>query len=286
MNSESPTSRNKTDGSWIKSMPVMRWNVHLACNQTCAYCVSGSSPQNEFGVMADAQRMERIDRFFASSGPFNILFTGGEPLITPGIFDLFRKLIGYGHRITLQTNLKVNAEKFADAVGPENVGWITTTFHSVELSRFDRYLKNVLLLKQRGYPIAVKLVLDQILMPKFVPLYDALNQRRRWRDAFAAGGISQRRRGIQLSLQRRRMASDRATHVDAEFVALFRGRIEEQRARLQCRQQNVHDPPVAWRPDSRMRHGFPARTGPHGSGNDARRRAGHLRGQSLLLRHL
>lgn len=174
MNSSSAPRRNKIDGSWIKSMPVMRWNVHLACNQTCAYCVSGSSPQNDFGVMSDAERMKKIDRFFAGNGPFNILFTGGEPLVTPGIFELFRKFIGYGHRITLQTNLKVHADKFANAVPPEKVGWITTTFHSVELSRFDRYLKNVLFLKERGYPIAVKLVLDQILTPKFVPLYDAL----------------------------------------------------------------------------------------------------------------
>jgi hypothetical protein len=44
----------------------------------------------------------------------------------------------------------------------------------VELPRFDRYVKNVLLLKERGYPIAVKLVLDQILTPRFGPLYDAL----------------------------------------------------------------------------------------------------------------
>ncbi len=169
----SPT-RNKTDGSWIRSMPVMRWNVHLACNQTCAYCVSGSSPRNDFGVIDDEQRMAEIDAFFAREGPFNVLFTGGEPLITPGIFDLFRRLVSYGHRITLQTNLKIGAEKFADAVAPENVGWITTTFHSVELDRFNRYLKNVIYLKDRGYPIAVKLVMDELLTPKFVPLYDEL----------------------------------------------------------------------------------------------------------------
>ena len=88
-------TRNKTDGTWIRSMPVMRWNVHLACNQTCTYCVSGSSPRNDFGVISDEKRMAQIETFFLREGPFNILFTGGEPLITPGIFDLFRRLRDY-----------------------------------------------------------------------------------------------------------------------------------------------------------------------------------------------
>ena len=175
MNPPANATRNKTDGTWIRSMPVMRWNVHLACNQTCTYCVSGSSPQNDFGVISDEKAAWPRSTHSLREGPFNILFLpAGEPLITPGIFDMFRRLVSYGHRITLQTNLKVNAEKFADSVPPEKNGWITTTFHSVELNRFSRYLKNVLCLRDRGYPIAVKLLLDDILAPTFVRFYDEL----------------------------------------------------------------------------------------------------------------
>jgi hypothetical protein len=120
--------------------------------------------------------MKKIMKFFHEYGPFNILFTGGEPLITPGISDFFRFLVEKGHHISLQSNVKYGAELFSQAVPAERTGWILTTFHSVQLEKFDSYLQTVLNLKEKGYPIIVKLVLDDLMLPAFVSICGTLKE--------------------------------------------------------------------------------------------------------------
>jgi hypothetical protein len=158
----------------VLNMPIIIFDVHPVCNQTCTYCVSGSSPSNDFGAITNPDTLKKIEEFFATHGPFNVLFTGGEPLITPAISDIFEMLIQQGHIISLQSNLKSRVETFVKVVPPERTGWVLTSFHSVELKRFDSYLRNVLLLKSKGYPLAVKLVLDNALMTEFTSIYDTL----------------------------------------------------------------------------------------------------------------
>jgi hypothetical protein len=112
--------------------------------------------------------------FFSNHKPFNILFTGGEPLITPSIDNIFKSFVEFGHLISLQSNFKEHIDSFVNSVPPERTGWILTTFHSVQLRHFKRFQENVSFVKSKGYPIVVKLVLDEIMMTNFLEIYDTL----------------------------------------------------------------------------------------------------------------
>lgn len=157
-----------------RGLPLFALDVHTKCNLTCSYCVSGSSPAKDFGPMGDPELLEQMKRFFSTHGPFSILFTGGEPLITPTIFDFFEYLLEFRHRIVLQSNLKIGADRFMWAVPADRVDWILSTFHSVELARFDRYLTTVCRLRDSGYPVVVKLLLDAPMLPHFAQIHDRL----------------------------------------------------------------------------------------------------------------
>lgn len=160
----------------LDTRPICLLDVHRACNQTCSYCVSGSSPRSDFGAMGDNDRRNAIERFFATHGPFTVLLTGGEPLLTPGLFDFLDRLQSFGHDIAMQSNLKSNklVRQFAERVSPERCRYVMTTFHSVELKRWPQYLRNVVTLREAGHGVVVKLVLDRAMLSHFDALFDQL----------------------------------------------------------------------------------------------------------------
>jgi MoaA/NifB/PqqE/SkfB family radical SAM enzyme len=159
-----------------ETLPIAIFELHTVCNQGCSYCVAGASPQNDFGPIVNPNYVNKIKKFFSEHGPFNILFTGGEPLITPNISDLFRFLVNEGHSVSLQSNLKYGADLFYDVVPPDRTGWILTTLHSIQLKNFERYFQTILMLKRKGYPIVIKLLLDDVMLKEFMPIYSKLEE--------------------------------------------------------------------------------------------------------------
>ena len=134
--------------------------------------MTSSSPINDFGPITDPESRYKIDRFFQNHKPFNVLFTGGEPLITPGIEKFFRLLVENGHLITVQTNLKKGPDLLIQTVPPEHIAWILASFHSVRLKEFGAFLSDAIELRERGYRLVVKLMLDHVLLPEFPRLFD------------------------------------------------------------------------------------------------------------------
>ena len=152
-------------------------HLHDVYNQRCPDCVVETSSRGGFGRIADAEARQAIVRFFASRGPYQILLTGGEPLITPGLFEMIEALVAQGHLLGLQSNLRVGAERFMRAVPPDRTSYIMTTYHSVMLSRLSAHLDVVSEMKARGYPVIVKLVLDEPMLAEFSRVCDGFTER-------------------------------------------------------------------------------------------------------------
>jgi hypothetical protein len=160
----------------LDETPLVILHLHEVCNQRCPYCFVERGADPGFGKIGEPQWREALVRFFADRGPFQILLTGGEPLITPGLSEMIGTLAAQGHRIGLQSNLRVGAELFMQAVAPEQTSYIVTTFHSVALDRLRSYLRVVKEMKSRGYPIVVKLLLDEVMLEEFPRVGDAFAQ--------------------------------------------------------------------------------------------------------------
>ncbi|MDR0548469.1 MAG: radical SAM protein, partial [Deltaproteobacteria bacterium] len=83
--------------------PVVVWNVTRACNLSCIHCYASATQ----GPAADELGREEGLALVKSLTDFGvpvILFSGGEPLFHPHIFELVELAVHNGTRAVLSTN--------------------------------------------------------------------------------------------------------------------------------------------------------------------------------------
>jgi len=83
--------------------PVVVWNVTKACNLRCIHCYASAdnkSSENELTTEEGFRLLEDLAQF----GCPVVLFSGGEPLVRPDIFDLIAYAVRLGLRAVLSTN--------------------------------------------------------------------------------------------------------------------------------------------------------------------------------------
>lgn len=83
--------------------PIVVWNVTRTCNLRCVHCYSDSYAQKYPGELTLAQARGVIDDLVGFQVPA-LLFSGGEPLTHPHLFELMEYATGQGLRVTLSTN--------------------------------------------------------------------------------------------------------------------------------------------------------------------------------------
>lgn len=83
-------------------MKIVSWNTTNACNLYCAHCYRGSG-EEAAGELTTAEGMTLIEDI-ARAGFQIMIFSGGEPLLRPDIFDLVHHAREVGLRPVLGTN--------------------------------------------------------------------------------------------------------------------------------------------------------------------------------------
>jgi len=79
------------------------WNCTRRCNLRCAHCYTGSEDAVGGGELSDARARAMIDDL-AAFGVQVLLFSGGEPLLRPGVLELARHAKQVGLRVVFSTN--------------------------------------------------------------------------------------------------------------------------------------------------------------------------------------
>lgn len=83
--------------------PVVVWNVTRRCNLHCAHCYSDSRDRHYPGELTTEQGL-RLLGDLAEFGVPTVLFSGGEPLVRPDLFELAHAARERGMRTVLSTN--------------------------------------------------------------------------------------------------------------------------------------------------------------------------------------
>jgi len=83
--------------------PVVVWNCTRGCNLSCLHCYASARKQGVPGELTRPEA-ETFLRDLAEFGVPVILFSGGEPLMRPDLFDLAATAKGLGLRVALSTN--------------------------------------------------------------------------------------------------------------------------------------------------------------------------------------
>ena len=83
--------------------PVVVWNCTRRCNLRCVHCYSKSSDRTPGGELTTDQGYALLDDLADFGAPV-VLFSGGEPLLRPDLFDLAARAASLGMRAVISTN--------------------------------------------------------------------------------------------------------------------------------------------------------------------------------------
>ncbi len=103
--------------------PIVVWNITRTCNLRCVHCYSDSYAQKYPGELTLAQARAVIDDLVAYHVPA-LLFSGGEPLTHPYLFELMEYATGRGLRVTLSTNGTLITPEIAARLKATNLTYV------------------------------------------------------------------------------------------------------------------------------------------------------------------
>ena len=83
--------------------PIVVWNITRTCNLNCVHCYSDSEARKYSGELSTDEAKAVLDDLAGYRVPA-VLFSGGEPLTRPDLFELIPYAVGKGLRVTLSTN--------------------------------------------------------------------------------------------------------------------------------------------------------------------------------------
>lgn len=83
--------------------PVVVWNVGRRCNLRCVHCYSHSRDQEYKGELSHEEGIELLNDLSDFGVPV-VLFSGGEPLMRPDLFELVEHAVSKKMRAVLSTN--------------------------------------------------------------------------------------------------------------------------------------------------------------------------------------
>jgi len=83
--------------------PVVVWNITSQCNLKCRHCYIEATESAKENEMTTQEGMDFIDDLAEMKVPV-LMFSGGEPLVRPDLFELASYAVEKGLRIVLSTN--------------------------------------------------------------------------------------------------------------------------------------------------------------------------------------
>ncbi len=149
--------------------PVTVWNVTRTCNLRCIHCYTDSEARKYSGELTTDEGKALIRDLAGFQVPA-LLFSGGEPLARPDLFDLVSYARSFGVRPTLSTNGTLitdeTARKIKEAgftyvgISLDGIGEINDRFRGVD-GAFDRAVRGFKACVGVGQRVGLRLTLTR-----------------------------------------------------------------------------------------------------------------------------
>jgi radical SAM protein with 4Fe4S-binding SPASM domain len=83
--------------------PVVVWNVCMHCNMTCPHCYAAAVSEPSPTDLSTDEGLQLLEEM-AACGVRMVVFSGGEPLLRPDLFELLARAVELGIAPQLSTN--------------------------------------------------------------------------------------------------------------------------------------------------------------------------------------
>jgi len=160
--------------------PIVVWNITRACNLKCVHCYNDSGPGKPFKEISTEMAKEVLDDLARFGAP-SVLFSGGEPLMRPDLFELIEYAVGKGLRTVISTNGTLITEEKAAiikkrgvsyvGISLDGIGPINDAFRGVG-GAFERAVKGIRNCQRAGVRTGLRLTLTQRNVQDLEGLFD------------------------------------------------------------------------------------------------------------------
>lgn len=160
--------------------PIVVWNITRACNLKCVHCYNDSGAGKPSDELSTAQAQGVIDDL-ARFGVPSILFSGGEPLMRPDLFELIEYAVGRGLRAVISTNGTLISPDVAGqikrlgvsyvGVSLDGIGPVNDEFRGVS-GAFERAVAGIRNCKEAGARVGLRLTLTKRNVQDLERLFD------------------------------------------------------------------------------------------------------------------
>ena len=111
--------------------PVVVWNVGRRCNLRCIHCYSQSNDQEYPDELTTEEGFALIDDLAQYGSPV-LLFSGGEPLMRPDLFELIAHARSKGMRAVLSTNGTLITKEIAQKLKDFDLSYVGISLDGLE----------------------------------------------------------------------------------------------------------------------------------------------------------
>ncbi len=149
--------------------PIIVWNITRACNLKCVHCYNDSGARKADDEVSTDEAKAVLDDL-AQFGVPSVLFSGGEPLMRPDLFELIEYALGKGMRTVISTNgTLITTEKAKQlkqygvsyvGISLDGIGEINDKFRGVN-GAFDKAAIGIKNCQEAGVRIGLRLTLTK-----------------------------------------------------------------------------------------------------------------------------
>ena len=164
--------------------PVVVWNCTRRCNLRCVHCYSQSADCDYGGELTTEQGMALLEDLAAFGAPV-VLFSGGEPLLRPDLFDLATRATALGMRAVISTNGTLIDQKAADrlrevglsyaGVSLDGLQEVNDKFRGVE-GAFERALTGIRNCMAAGIKVGLRFTITRRNADEVPRIFDLLRE--------------------------------------------------------------------------------------------------------------
>ena len=164
--------------------PVLVWNVTRACNLVCSHCYASATAGPAPGELSYEEGLALLDHLVEYKTPV-VLFSGGEPLMHPHIFDLIERAVKGGLRAVLSTNgLLIDEDKAARLAGL-GLSYVGVSLDGLaeahdEFRRlpgaFERTVKAMALARRAGLKVGLRFTLSRRNVADLPGIFDLMER--------------------------------------------------------------------------------------------------------------
>ena len=150
------------DGSPI--CRLIAWEVTRSCNLACRHCRAEAHPEPYDGELSTAEAKALIDTFPQVGNPI-VIFTGGEPMLRPDVYDLIRYTTDRGLRCVMAPNGTLISESEAKKIRDAGVQRCSISIDADTAEKhdafrgvpgaFDAAMNGIANLKRVGVPFQI-----------------------------------------------------------------------------------------------------------------------------------